>query len=227
MGRGRSSSGGSRGSSSSSSRGSSFSSSRGSHYSGRSNHHHYHHHYYGSSSSSRSAFIAFGIFLLIVAIMLIISTISTFSMLGKYEQVNGTVIKNTYSNGWYYTTYAYTVDGVDYENISQEGWEFPESNEQAVIYYKVENPNIITEKEPVNIESCIITSLLCIASSTGAIILLTKAFKKKKLTDSIDADTSTTLTTNTVTKAEAICSYCGTKYDKTLTSCPNCGANRK
>ena len=127
MGRGSSSSGGSRGSSSSggSSRGSSSwgSSSRGWSSSSRrwssgrthntviiGGHRHYHDG--GSSSGGGQGIPIFiGIVFLIFGVLMSGLSIHSFIQYNKYDTVLARCVDNTYIGGWYYTTYEYTVDG--------------------------------------------------------------------------------------------------------------------
>ena len=132
MGRGRSSSGGSRGSSSSGgsrgfssgSRGrstSSFSSSRwrstptrstviiGGYNSG--NHHR-------SVNSGIAPLIFMAIIFLLFGLFPFVMGTSIIVKANKYSSVQAVCIDNNYSGGWYYTTYEYTVKGIEYENES-------------------------------------------------------------------------------------------------------------
>ena len=238
MGRGSSSSGGGGGSSFSggSFRGSSRSSySRGSSRSsfGHSSHHH-HHHYYGGDYStnhhnSSTSFLLVGIISIFIGLAFLAATISNFSIYNSYAAVEGTAIDNTYVNGWNYTTYTYTVDGTEYENRSQEGWEFPEiDGAKVIIYYLKEDPNVITENAPPSLTSCIVVAIIPVVLFTTSTLLFIK-FAKLKKKEKLEEKNSQTLTnTNLYDKEEdVICKYCESKFAKSLNKCPHCGASRK
>lgn len=231
MGRGSSSSGGSsRGSSSSGfSRGSSSRSYRSSS-SSRSYHYHSSSHSsnYDSNSSnngsgtSKVVLIIFGIIFLIISVFSVSSIISDLGEMGKYQSISAKSVKNTYLNGWYYTTYTYEINNIEYENMSQVGWEEPELlNRNITIYYKIDDPNYITEEKPADLFSSIVGIVICSGIGIVAIIILVKAFKIKKEKEKIEQ----TITKELDSK-EFICKYCGSNYSKDLTSCPNCGANK-
>ena len=231
MGRGSSSSsGGSRGSSSSGgfSRGSSSrsyrsSSSRSYHYDSTSSSYDYNSNSSNNGSgSSKVGLIIVGVIFLLVSIIAVTSIISNMSNIGKYKSVTATSIKNTYLNGWYYTTYTYEIDNVEYENMSQVGWEEPEILYRNItIYYKIDDPNYITEEKPADLTSSIISLVICSGIGIGTIFIFVKVAKSKKEKEEIEESIKKELTST-----EVICRYCGSNYNKDLTSCPNCGANK-
>ncbi|MBR6779275.1 MAG: hypothetical protein IKM43_03940 [Clostridia bacterium] len=239
MSRGSSSSS-SRGSSSSSSRGSSrssWSSSRGSSRSwGSSNHTTVIIGGSGGHYSGKANPIAWIVILFLIGLMSFTFGVSLASDSNQYGKVYAECVDNDYIGGWYYTTYEYTVNGKEYESRSEEGWEFPETEGKTVeIFYLKDNPNIITEKEPSGSgvgAVLIVVGLICIG--VGVLIIVHQVKKKKKAkaeqtTDSQSTtDTEPTILDETTKQEEQFvrCSYCGSKYDKTATSCPKCGASR-
>lgn len=227
MGRGRSSSGGGRGSSSSSSRGGS-SRSYGRH-GGRSHttvivggHGHYHH-----SSGSPVIGVVVGIIFCLVGLFCVFGGFGKIIDASKYETVQAECVMNEESHGWYYTTYEYTVDGVEYTNRSMEGWEFPEDIGKVVeIYYSKSNPNEIWEEKPATSgEGLIIVFVGLVCAGMGAIpmVICIKEIKKSKQTRA-EGDSTPTLEKPQETHNK--CPYCGARYKKTSDSCPKCGASK-
>lgn len=206
MGRGSSSGGGSRGSSSSSSRGSS-SSSRSSG-SSRS---------WISSDSSISGGVRNYITIIIFSLILLTIGIVQYVDAKKYLPTNAVCVENKLLNDYYYTTYEYEIDGIEYRNRSQEGWELPEIiGETVVIYYLKDNPNYITEKEQpttINIVFIIIGVELTVVYG----FLLVKNIKKEQQKKQEKEQEI---------KKYATCVYCGGKCEITDTKCSNCGAAR-
>lgn len=225
MGRGRSSSSSSRGRSSSGSRGGSSrssGSSRSISYIGGHRSHttvivggggHF------SSGSSRFNNIFAAIVLIIIGLFPLSIGISGFIRNGAYAKTTGTCIDNTYSMGWYYTTYVYTVDGIDYINRSNEGWEFEEVIGKSVkIYYLKSDPNEITELLPTDTAQNLIIFFIGVAFITPAIIMIVITLKKK------DKDKLEELEPEQKVK---ICQYCGSKFTDDDISCRNCGAGKQ
>lgn len=247
MGRGRSSSGGgsrgfsssgSRGMSRSSSRGMSRSSSRGmsrsssgSSYSHRSRRSHSGTHITirggGGSGGVIVPLIVGIIFMLVGSFTVVMGIVQCFGGIG-YSTVNARCVRNDYIDGWYYTTYEYTVDGIDYTNRSQEGWERPEENIGGIIeiYYLKEDPNIITEKDPGNIgESIAIVIFGVIFAGLGSLpVIIT--IKQLKQARSNHGDPISISSTNTSAPQTKRCAYCGSQYSASSSNCPHCGANR-
>ena len=241
MSRGRSSSGGSRGSSSSGSRGSSSWSSRGRsswsssrsastiHRSGNRTTIIYSDGSHGSSGSG-SPVIAWivGIMFIIVGIGLFFGSIGTFSQSFKYDEVSATCIENDYYGGWYYTTYRYYINGNEYISESNQGWEEPERlNKVVTIYYEKDNPYEISEENPADASGAgimFVCSLVTIGLGALPIVI---AVKSKKSSSQVSSDESEQ-TPQVETKPEFnVCPYCGSKYDLTATSCPKCGAGKE
>ncbi len=237
MGRGRSS-GGSRGSNSfgGGSRGMSRSSVR-SNRSGRSwgGHHHTtvfiggHRHYHGGGGSSIVGIVVGAIFVL-VGLFVMFSGLSSCASTNKYATVDAECIKNEYVSGWYYTTYEYSVDGVDYTNRSNEGWELPETVGKVVtIYYLKSDPNEITEENPNdNGEGGVVVfaGLICAGLGALPLVLCIKELKKKKENSANPENDSSTIQPTIKEETHNKCPYCGSKYKKTSDSCPKCGASR-
>ena len=231
MGRGRSSSGGRGSSSSGSSRGSSSSSSwsrtstrvysRSSGVTSHSN----------NARSSDAPPLFLGIIFMIFGIAIIAAGLAGYINAAKYSTTYGTAIENTVSHGWNYTTYNYEVKGVEYTNMSQEGWEFPETTGKTVrLYYLKSNPNYITEKKPYTTEDGpIIIIFGSVFGGVGLVALVisinSKRKSKKQPTAPVEVAAEVTLVRQLDNKV--VCPYCGTKYNKDLTSCPNCGASNK
>lgn len=244
MGRGSSSGGGSRGSSSSggssrgssswgssrgwssSSRGSSWSSSRGTTRNtviigGHT------HHSNGGSGNGRSIPIILGIFFLFLfGLPLVILSINSFFEYNRYDTVVAECIDNTYIDGWYYTTYNYTINGTNYTSTSDLGWEYPETDDYEEIYYLKSNPYYITEENPVDLGTSIpilIGGLLF--STVGVLSIVIGAKSRKKTANNTPIEEPKIINTSQSQETVNRCSYCGSKYDKSLHSCPNCGAD--
>lgn len=242
MSRGRSSSGGSRGSSSSSSRGSSSWSSRGRsswssssrststiHRSGNRTTIIYSNSSYGSSGSGGSvgAWIL-GILFIMVGIGLFFGSIGTFAQSFKYDEVGATCIENDYDGVWYYTTYRYYVNGNEYVSESNQGWEFPEvKGAHVTIYYEKNNPYEISEENPADAGAAGIMffcSLVTIGLGALPIIITVKNKKRSSQVSSAESEPAPPVES----KPEFnVCQYCGGKYDITATSCPKCGAGKE
>ena len=235
MGRG---SGSSRGSSSSgrgSSR-SSWSSSRGSSRSSwnssRSSRSHttviWHSSGYGNGGSIKTLIPIAFVLMFFGVIFLMVAVPSLFSGF-DYGEVSAKCIDNDYVSGWYYSTYEYEVDGKEYKNRSQEGWEFPEAEGKFVtIYYSKDDPSRITEENPgVTTEDIVfvLVGLSCVAGGIGLIFLnkKRKAQNAQNQAEEIQDIGSETISSSTVPKKK--CSYCGCKYNADQSDCPNCGAS--
>ena len=241
MSRGRSSSG-SRGSSFSSSRGSSRSSSRGfsrsgSRSSGYRNHSSRHTTvfvggggYYDDGSrvtgkAGGGLLIFMSIFFLLFGGLALIFGVDMISDSLKYDSVLGTCISNRDRDGWYYTTYSYTVDGYNYVNESIEGWELEETIGKTVtIYYLKDNPNVITENKPEGAGTGIVVlvfSLVFLGAGVLLIVTGVKQIKKEKNKKVAEVNVGTEKVEEKIR-----CLYCGSKYDSKLSSCPKCGASK-
>ena len=220
MGRG-SSSGGGRGWSSSSGRGWSSSRGHGSHTTviiGGTR-------YYGGGYGRRSLVPTIVICFIMAAIVifagigLIISNMS-------YGTVNGTAVSNRDSGVGYYTTYTYTIDGKDYVNESDVGWEYSEDIGKVVtLYYEKDNPNVITEENPKTpVSAVVLVFVIGISFGVGAIVALKVHINRKNSSDDSSLDSgnySNPEPSKESTKTR--CPYCGTKY--TGSTCPKCGAS--
>lgn len=237
MGRGRSSSSG-RGSSSSRgssfSRGSSRSSSGSSWSSSRSGGRTVIWHTSSHNGNGSFTLLPIAIFLIAIgAVALFIIVPSMFTGF-KYAEVSARCIKNEEYSGWYYTTYEYEIDGVEYTSESQEGWEFPEViGKNVTIYYLKDDPSIITEENP-GFTSADLPILACGVVFVGAgigLIFLNKKLKAKQASQQLSESNTSISIENNQPKAQVAektkCSYCGCKYDASLDSCPNCGASNK
>ena len=229
MGRGRSSSsGGSRGSSSfgGGSRGISRSSVR----SGSRSHMHSHTtvfvgggHHYHNRDAGPGTFIFMAVIFIFFGLMALGFGIGMFAEAAKYSSVNAKCIENEKVNGWYYTTYEYTVKGTEYENRSNEGWEFPEDEGAVVkIYYLKSDPNEITEERPGDIGAGIGLTFFALIFTGAGVLLIAQAVKlKNKASQSTDETTVGEKVENHIK-----CPYCGSRYNKSSNSCPKCGASK-
>ena len=186
---------------------------------------------YSSSSGSGAPPVILGIIFLIFGIAIIAAGLAGFIKAGKYSTTYGTAIENNNAHGWYYTTYSYYVDGESYVNESQEGWEYPETVGKTVkLYYLKSNPNYITEKDPANTDDGpVIIIIGCVFGGIGLDLTIysinAKREDKKQLAEAKEDKPLPLLFNNTDNKIA--CPYCGTKYNKNSTSCPNCGASNK
>ncbi len=238
MGRGRSSSGGgSRGSSSSSSRGFSSSSRGRSSSSSRSSSYHYHNstrvYYSGGSTTSsnisgKGVLIAMGVIFLLIGLSLLIVGIRSFGIENDYKKVQAVAIDNDYINTWYYTTYEYEINGVEYTNRSQEGWEYPETIGKIVtIYYLKDNPNYITEKTPNSDGTSTAVTIGGLVFGLVGVGLIVGGVKTKQQKDTETKQINTISQEEPQVKETKIrCPYCHSYHDKNVDSCPNCGASK-
>lgn len=230
MGRGRSSSGGSRGGSSSSGRGWSSSSGRGWSSSGRCGRSSHTtviiggNRYYGGGHGS-------GSLVPMIVVFFIIALVTLFAGVGlsinnsKYDSVYGTAVDNRDSGVWYYTTYSYTVDGIHYVEESDVGWELPEDiGKNVKLYYEKDTPSVITEENPKTPGFAIVILFIFSGSfGTGAIMIIRSIIKgKKDKTGSYDIGGSDTDSSGE--KSETRCPYCGAKHNG-KGACSSCGAS--
>ena len=233
MGRGRSSSsrGGSSSSrgSSSSSRGFSSSSSR-SYSSGSSrttiiysNHGGYS--YHSGPVDKKSLFITLLIISAIFSAIMSYVSLNEIINFSQYGTVEAKAISNDYHCGYYYTTYEYYVDGKFYVEESDVGWELEEREGNVVtIYYLKSDPSFITEESPFDFGSGMVFffTIASIASTIIFAVLVKKTASRKSTATASVEDTPSEPVDDRIT-----CRYCGTKYDKSKETCPNCGANSK
>jgi len=243
MGRGRSSSGSSRGSSSSGNRGSSSWSSRGRsswnssrststiHRSGNRTTIIYSDSSYGSGGSGGSviAWIV-GIMFIMVGIGVLLGGIGSFFSSFKYDDVSATCLENDYHGGWYYTTYRYYVNGKEYVSESNQGWEEPERlNAVVTIYYEKDNPYEISEENPADASGAgimVVSGLVTIGLGSLPIVFAIKDKKKQKQPENNENIEEEPVVENPVDEHN-VCRYCGAKYDRCSTSCPKCGAGKE
>ncbi len=229
--RGRSSYSSSRGSSSYSSRGSSsYNYDRGSHRTtviiGGSRHYHSGDGGYSSGGSSKAGYIIGAIMCFIFSIIMCFVFFGEVASVSEFGSVSGTCVDNEYMNGWYYTTYTYNVDGENYRERSMEGWEFAEEIGKVVtIYYDKDDPEDIMESKPVVGVGSIVIGVIGIVLGVVGIILVVKVVKMGKngsdgYETSSSASYSPSLSTDSTQKT---CTYCGSKYNSGLDSCPKCG----
>ncbi|MBE7074521.1 MAG: hypothetical protein E7376_00855 [Clostridiales bacterium] len=178
----------------------------------------------GGHKCTTGALFCGAIITLFIGFCAIIGAISSISIKDDYSEVVGQCVENTYSDGWYYSTYQYTIEGVNYENTSEEGWEYPEIiGKQVVIFYLISNPNIITEKDPVgNIPATIIAAIVLFALGGFVLYLAIKQYKKNKEVKNIQEKKDFQVGLNIPKDIE--CRYCGGNYKENLNTCPHCGA---
>ena len=170
-------------------------------------------------------FIFMAIIFIFFGLMALGFGIGMFAEAGRYASVKATCVKNEEVHGWYYTTYEYKVDGTEYENRSNEGWEFPEDVGAVVtIYYLKSDPNEITEERPGNIGAGIGLTVFSLIFIGAGGLLISQAVKRK---GNIGTQSNNETTTNNE-KIETYnkCPYCGSKYNKSSDSCPKCGASK-
>ena len=182
---------------------------------------------HGNGSGGLIIVFIFGIIFCLVGAFAFCGGIGNIIKSLQYDSVYAVCVDNEYRGGWYYTTYSYEIDGNYYINQSNQGWELPEDKGVSVkIYYEKNNPAEISEDNPSPIgEGIMITigGLLFIGFGTFPIIL---SIKEKKKLKNVEATTSQPSVINEPVKEDKnICPYCGTKYDKDLSSCPKCGAS--
>lgn len=182
--------------------------------------------------TSTSALVAMGVFFALIGIILLAIAIPN---IGKnqeeYSSTFGTAVSNTVDDGWYYTTYNYSVNGTQYRNMSQEGWEFPETvGNTVVIYYQVSNPNIISEEIPEQTDPTpfLVSGIALSLIGAFLIIIGIKIMKDKKT--AVNEKTSNTHTESAnhdTIKPKSYCSYCGAQIPEGEHKCPSCGASKK
>ena len=190
----------------------------------------YHHgHYYAGSGSPWVGIIVGAIFFF-VGISVLFGGLSFLFDASKYSTVQAECVLNEKSYGYYYTTYDYTVDGVDYTNRSEQSWEFPEEIGKVVtIYYLESNPNKIYEEIPEDADKSGSTFMIfggLLFAGVGALtfVLCLKLIKNRKNgDDSSDQGGSLEREEQPENRYDR-CPYCGSKYNKNSGSCPKCGA---
>lgn len=182
-----------------------------------------HHGHYHGGSAGPGTYIFMAVIFIMFALMGLGFGINMIAEANRYDSVLAKCVDNEKTHGWYYTTYQYTVDGNFYENRSMEGWEFPEDiNAVVEIYYLKSDPNCITEERPGSIGGGIGLILFAAAfGGVGALLIRTAVKSKNKLKSSSEG-------TPVEEKEETHirCPYCGSGYDKKLSSCPKCGASK-
>ena len=142
----------------------------------------------------------------------------------EYSTVEAECVNNKYIGGGYFACYEYEVDGVFYSNRSNQAWEEPEKpGKIVVIYYLESDPNQIYEEKPETPDSdwsIFLASFICIGVGIIPIIIFSKKLKEKKQQEDAEANEPA------LEDTQYRCLYCGSKYDKSLGSCPKCGASR-
>lgn len=181
----------------------------------------------GHGRPSKTGNIIAGIILLMFGAVLFTALISSIIDANSYASVTGTVVKNEYVGGGYYTTYEYTVKGEEYVNRSQQSWEFPEDDDYATIYYEKDNPNNIVEEKPELGFANVIVGIMAVVFTGVGVVLLVQGIKMKK-EDEVSSDNSSNNSIPTSSSSEQYtrCPYCGSKYKSDLNSCPKCGAGK-
>ena len=188
-------------------------------------HHHDHHNHHGHGgyvSLGKTGSIILAIVFIFFGLMLAAFGATALVKRMQYGKVDATCIDNDYIDGWYYTTYTYEVDGVNYTSMSSEGWELSEIEGKTVtIYYLKSNPNQITELSPSNNKGILLLFGL-IFTGAGVLVIVVKLKNKNKAADEVEeSNENSSIVTDSNEKVS--CSYCGTKVSNDKTSCPNCG----
>ncbi len=191
----------------------------------------HHHGYHYSSGSPVVGIIVGGIFALI-GLFTLLGGVASLLISPDYLPVNAKYV--SYDKGredWYYRTYDYTVDGVDYTNRSMQSWEF--ADEQSVgkyftIYYLESDPNEIYEVVPKTDVGgdliMIFVGLIFAAVGSVVFIACIKGLKKGKNSSDSNGDDSGDSSSGEVQHTR--CQYCGTRYSKNSNNCPQCGASK-
>ena len=181
----------------------------------------YHH------TSPFSLNVVFAVLFFIFSIPFLIPSIFAVSDAMQYRSVKAVCIDNSYTSGWYYSIYDYTVQGKDYVSRSSEGWELPEEVGKTVkIYYSVSDPSEITENKPFTLGDVALVFLTLVFNGLGAMFVVFAVKIKKKEHSEVMSATSSSDNVST-TENDVKCMYCGSKYSKNLDACPKCGASRK
>ena len=183
------------------------------------------HGYYHTSGSPIIGIIVGAIFCM-VGLGTVFGGIGEFFDSFKYSTVQAECVMNEKAGGYYYTTYDYTVNGVDYTSRSMVGWEIPEIEGNIVtIYYLESDPNVIYEENPASKTEAVIiifAGLVCAGIGSIPLFVCIKEIKRTKQTssgDSVEENPAKQETSNR-------CPYCGGRYSKNSHSCPKCGARR-
>ena len=179
------------------------------------------HHRYGSGNVRPGMFIFMAIFFIVMGMIPVVLGINYIAERFKYDSVNAECVLNDKVSGWYYTTYKYEVDGKEYRNRSEEGWEFPEEVGKIVeIYYLKSNPNVITEKRPGSLGGIglLLVGLIFVGAGGLLILGIKQSNKLKNGNENKSAYSQP--------KAESRCQYCGAKIGDDENSCSKCGASR-
>ena len=185
-----------------------------------------------SGGSPVTAVIAIGIMFLLFGLIALMLTIpNLWKKQEEYSPTLGTAVSNSIDDGWYYTTYDYYVEGIKYRNMSQEGWEYPETIGRTVpIYYQISNPNIITEELPkkTNTTAPLIAG---IALTSIGIFFLIIGISLKKASQHSTAEEVFSMPNSSsnqnTEETKTYCSYCGALIPTNKDKCPNCGAPKK
>lgn len=171
--------------------------------------------------------IIVGAFFALFGMIILLLGIYECSQVCQYGKTSAYCVGNEYSHGWYYALYDYNVDGKEYDAIrSNQGWEFKEEvGEKVTIYYLKSDPAEISEDCPAKIGTGIgeiAFSLIFGGMGVLAMVICIRQSKRAKVVDSPKVEEIENVEEST----EKVCSYCGSKYDKSLNSCPKCGASK-
>ena len=141
-----------------------------------------------------------------------------------WAPTSGTCVLNEQTGKWYYSTYEYVVDGQDYRERSDEGWEFPEEIDEVVtIYYLKSNPEKITENAPQTGAGWAFAAFGAVFAGLGVAITIQQS-KRKNRTELDDKSEPSIQETPKPQKRK--CSYCGATYSQDKKNCPKCGASQ-
>lgn len=180
----------------------------------------------GHGRPSKTGNIIAAIIFLMFGAVLFTALISSIIDANSYASVTGTVVKNEYVGGGYYTTYEYTVKGEEYVNRSQQSWEFPEDDEYATIYYEKDNPNNIVEEKPELGFGNVIVGIVAVVMTATGVILLVQGIRMKRENETETYGGDSSSSSETKPETHTTCSYCGSRYKSDLSACPRCGAGK-
>ena len=171
------------------------------------------------------------VFLIIIGAISLIIGSGKLIVNSRWDSVQATCVSNSYKYHYYYTTYTYKVDGINYENESNTGWDLKEEVGAIVeIYYLKSNPNEIDELLPNDPTGATTATVLGSIFVALGILLLVLEIRKNKKKKNGELANNKNLTENKLDD-KLVCSYCGSKFYKrkhgNIDNCPNCGANLK
>ena len=176
--------------------------------------------------NQKATIIASSIFLAITIAFIVLSIVFRFDAV--YGKVYGTYVPPAEErNGYYYSSYKYTVDGVEYNRQSKVGWTLLEPID-AELYYLKSDPNVIYETEAKSDMSSTNGLYIFLAVLFGIITIVIYAggINKYQL-DPAYVEEQKRQEEAKQMEGKRKCPYCKSIMDASENKCPNCGASMK